>query len=94
MTYRQILKQFGFERVTGKDRVKGIINFTHPKYDWYAEIIKYEYSTSCWIVGGKIRNSSYYPRGCHCDTPKDLMEELHKAENYIKQRINLIKRKD
>jgi len=86
MTYRQILKQFGFERITGKDRVNGRINFTHPKYDWYAEIIKYEYSTSCWIVGKKIKQSIHYPGGCYCDTPKDLMEELQKAKIKIKRK--------
>lgn len=83
MTYRQTLKQFGFVRVTGKDRVKGIINFIHPKYNWYAEIIKYEYHTACWIGGEKIRCSIRYPGGCYCDTPEDLIKELQKAKSKL-----------
>lgn len=78
-TYRQILKHFGFERVTGKDRVKGIVNFTHPKNNWYAEILDYDYFKACWIVGDCIRSSIHYPGGWHCDTPEILFEELKNA---------------
>jgi hypothetical protein len=78
-TYRQILKHFGFERITGKDSVRGLPNFTHPKFNWYAEIIDYGYFTACWIVGEKIRSTNHYPGGKHCDTPEILFNELEKA---------------
>jgi len=79
-TYRQILKHFGFERVTGQYRVKGVINFTHPKNNWYAEIIKYDYSQkACWIIGSNISNSNGYPGGKHCDTPEELYAKLETA---------------
>jgi hypothetical protein len=77
-TYRKILKHFGFERIKGKDSVKGRPSFTQEKYNWYAEIIDYNYFKACWVVGDGLPHYSY-TGGKHCDDPQTLLEVLTKG---------------
>jgi hypothetical protein len=77
-TFRKILKHFGFVRITGKDHVRGLINFKHEAKNWYAEIIDHGTFKICWVIGKGLPNSNNYPGG-HVYSEKELLSELTKA---------------
>ena len=72
-TFAKVLKHFGFKKINEPGC------YSHPEYDWFAEIINRDHWPYVWMAGKGVKNSAMFPGGNCYYEPEQLKEELIRA---------------